>query len=724
MPDHPYHYPIIGYKHDLWSLKRESLVHFYKEHYVPNNATLIIVGDVDPDNALLLAQKEFGHIAADKNYKKSEYYHRADLKTQSVTLYRDIKSPLIILSWVIPGAKTGNDYLTDIVSWILGSGKGSRLHKKLVDEMQLVTDFETFTYDLFDHGMFFMYLQPKEISDLEAIITIINNELLILAKELVTDSELMRAIKRTEVEQLHLLESNQKQAYAIGKFFLALGDENYVYTYTQNPKDHLAFQIREFIKAYLRPSLMHKGAVLPLIGEERAYWQQLQAISDQEDKKILDARERTQTIEQGKCVVDIQVRSPKPFNFEKAKIIHLNNGLKVLYSSQDNLAKIDLIVEFVAKHDYDPVGKEGLSGCVAHLLLEGTKHYSAQLFIDTLESYGMTIHSSPGSIMLSMLAQDFSKGLELLNEILVNASFSPEAVDKVKAQMVADLDEFWDNPARFAVQLARQEIYKTHPASKSSLGTIEGVKNITREDVVQFYKKYYTPQGTRIAVVGALAGYDIPHLLEEKLGRWHGPAVEPLDYPILAPIKQHLLTYPILRDQTVLCYAGLSVSRNDDDYDALLLFDQVFTGDILNSMASRLFDLREQSGLFYTIGGSLLARVDTYKGLILIKTIVSNDRLEEAQKAIEHVINTAIDTLTDDELQEARQVVVNSLIDNFSSYAQMAATFLYKDKFDLPDDYFDKRAAKLASLSKDDVQRVVKKYLNTKAMVTICVGRV
>ena len=141
----------------------------------------------------------------------------------------------------------------------------------------------------------------------------------------------------------------------------------------------------------------------------------------------------------------------------------------------------------------------------------------------------------------------------------------------------------------------------------------------------------------------------------------------------------------------MLCYAGLSVSRNDDDYDALLLFDQVFTGDILNSMASRLFHLREQSGLFYTIGGSLLARVDTYKGLILIKTIVSNDRLEEAQKAIEHVINTAIDTLTDDELQEARQVVVNSLIDNFSSYAQMAATFLYKDKFDLPDDYFDKR---------------------------------
>ena len=157
----------------------------------------------------------------------------------------------------------------------------------------------------------------------------------------------------------------------------------------------------------------------------------------------------------------------------KAKIIHLNNGLKVLYSSQDNLAKIDLIVEFVAKHDYDPVGKEGLSGCVAHLLLEGKKHYSAQLFIDTLESYGMTIHSSPGSIMLSMLAQDFSKGLELLNEILVNASFSPEAVDKVKPQMVADLDEFWDNPARFAVQLASQEIYKTHPASKSSLGTIE-----------------------------------------------------------------------------------------------------------------------------------------------------------------------------------------------------------------------------------------------------------
>lgn len=722
--DHPYHNPIIGYKQDLWSLSRENLVHFYEHHYVPNNATLIVVGDAEPDDVFKRAEKEFGHFPASKNYKKEEFYHSPDLISHAVTIYRDTKIPLIILAWQIPGAKTANDYLIDIVSWIIGSGKGSRLYKKLVDELQLVTDLEAFTYDLFDQGIFFIFFQPKDIATLQQIVAVIQEELHELSEAAVSQQELTRAIKKIEIEHLALLENHQKQAYGIGRFYLATQDEQYLYTYTHAPKDHLVYQIKDFVRSYLRPSLMHKGAVLPLAPEERSYWIQLQEISDQEDERVLKQRSRTEVVEEGKCVTEIQARPPKPFTFARAKMLYLDNGLKVLYCNNPLLPKIDILIDFDAKQEYDPAGKEGVCSFVALLLVEGTKNYSAQELIDTIESLGMTLQTTPGFLTLSMLAADLPKGLELLQEILVYATFPQEAIEKVRAQMLADLDEFWDNPAQFVTQLARQEIYREHPSSKNVLGTVEGINAITREDIVDFYKRYMSPKAARLAIVGDISQYDIQHLLGQKLFAWQGKPVEPLVYPPLEPVKRHEIAYPILRDQTALCYAGLSVARMDQDYEKLLLFDQIFTGGVLGSMASRLFDVREQTGLFYTIGGSLVYRVDKQRGLIIVKTIVSNDRLSEAEHAIEHVINTAIDTLSDDELEQARQAVVNSLVDNFSSSFNIAITMLFKDKFNLPDDYFDKRAGALASLTKQQVQETVKKYLTTDKMVLIRAGRV
>lgn len=721
--DHPYHNPIIGYKHDLWSLSRENLVKFYDYHYVPNNATLIIVGDVEPEDAIKQAEKQFGHIAA-APHKKEQYYHSPDLKTQSITLYRDIKVPIVVLAWTIPGATTGEDYLIDVISWILGSGKGSRLYKKLVDELELATDLETFTYDLFDQGIFFIYVQPKDFATTAKIIEIIHEEIKTLGCTLVSQAEITRAIKKTEVEYLALMENYQKQAYAIGKFFLATEDENYLYTYTEKPKDHLAYQVKDFITTYFRPSLMHKGEVMPLAAEERDYWLELQEISDAEDQRILSLRLRGQKVEEGKCVVDVTARPPKPFHFPQARKLLLNNGLKVLYHDSATLPKIDIIIDFETKQQYDPPGKEGLSSFVANLLIEGTENYSAQHFTDTIDSYGMTLHTGAGQITLSMLSQDLPKGLELLNEILVHALFTSQAIEKIRTHMLADLDEFWDTPSQFVIQLARQEVYKNHPLSKNVLGTVEGVTGITRDDIVAFYKKYMNPHAARFSLVGDIRKYDIGHLLNEAFKSWQGQPFEPVAYPPIEPVKKHELVYPILRDQTALCFAGLSVTRMDDDYEKMLLFDQVFTGGVLHSMASRLFDLREQSGLFYTIGGSLIYHVDKQRGLIVVKTIVSNDRLEEAEKAIETVINTAIDTLSDDELTEARQAVINSLVDNFASYYHTAATFIFKDKFNLPDNYFEKRVEILSALTKQQIKDVVKNYLNTDKMVTIRAGRV
>lgn len=721
-PDHPYHYPVIGYKQDLWSLDPQKLINFYRTHYVPNNATLIVVGDVEPEEVFKLAEQYFGEIPSDETYKKKSFYFHSELGSKAVTLYRHIKQPFYMLAWVVPGLESKKEYALDLLSWIIGSGKGSRLQKKLVYEYKLVTEVESFTYDLYDHGLFIIYFQPKNEKDVEKIIELINEELRAFASEGPTQAELIRARKKAESGYLNIFENNQKVAYLLGKLYLATNDENYLFQYIDSSVD--AEEIKGLAATYLRPAVMHRGSVLPIEKSEERFWQLHQDQSDEEDSRILSGKKRQIPVEEGRYIKEIEVREPGAFSFPQAQKFVLPNGLTVLYYQNEEVPKIELSLDFKAKHYFDPDGKEGIGTFVANLLLEGTNKRSATELAEFFESHGMSIAMQAGAAAMSMLSSDLEKGLSLLTELYTESTFDEDSIEKIRSQILADLKIYWDDPNQFASQLVRDIVYKNHPYSKPTSGTVDSISSITREDVIEYAKKYLSPKETRIAVVGNLKGYNLENLFERTLGTWHGPEIKDLEFPRLQTLEKEEVNYPIKRDQIVLCFAGLSVSRFDHNYDKILIFDQIFTGGVLSAMSSRLFALREQSGLFYTIGGSLLANCDTQSGLVFIKTIVSSDRLTEAEEAIENLINHSSEYIYEEELSSARNAIINTLVDNFSSNRAMSNAFLFVDKYNLPADYFSTRASKILSIDGNEVLEAVKPILNTNKMVKIRIGRV
>ncbi len=723
-PDHPYHNPVIGYKHDLWSLDRDALVRFYERHYVPNNATLVIVGDVELEEALQKVEEAFGHIAPNLEYAKQEFYYSPDLGHQNVTLYRDIQQPFVILAWTIPGTTAGLDYVFDLISWIVGAGKGSRLYKKLVDELDLCTDIESFVYDLFEYGLFFVYFQPKDAADREKIIAIIAQEFEFLASELVTDQELVRARKKTEVDFISLAENNQKQAYLLGKLYLATGSELALANYCAYPHENLKDDIASLVKTYLRPAVMHRGQVLPLADTERDFWQIVQQRSDEEDARVLGNVTREIPVEEMLHGHTIVPKPPKPFTFPTYEECILSNGLKVLYCHNQEIPKIELVLDLKSKYYYESTDAAGMSMCVADLLQEGTEKHTGQELAQLIESYGMDMSAFPGQISMGMLSSDLHKGLSFLHEIITEAKVAPDAVERVKDRLLIEIKNFWDTPSQFAGQLMRQELYKNHPYSKNILGTEKTVSGLTRDMIFEQYKSTITPHGARLALVGDLRGINVPQLLEDILGSWGGPEVADIVYPEIMPIHAHTVDYTINRDQTVLAFGGISVSRYDADFDKLLLFDQVFTGGVLGSMSSRLFALREQSGLFYTIGGSLLAGSEKQPGIAFVKTIVSNDRLVQAEQQIRAVIEEGATQLTDTELFEAQQALINSMVDLFASNRQMANSFLFLDSFSFAKNYFDTRSQQLLAVTPQEIKQSVARILDSKKMVTVRIGRI
>ncbi len=449
-----------------------------------------------------------------------------------------------------------------------------------------------------------------------------------------------------------------------------------------------------------------------------------QEISDQEDERVLSNITREVRVEEGVQVHKIPIQKAKNFNFPKATKHVLPNGLTLLYYHNPNVPMIETLLSFKGKHYYDPEAAQGLISFMSDMLNEGTKKHTAIELAQAIELYGMNLETAPGYITLNMLSSDFERGLTLLHEILTESVFDQEAIEKVRDQNIADLKDYWDSPAQFASQLARDQVYKHHPYSKKIHGSLDSINAITRKDLISCYQQYITPDETIMVVVGDLHGYDIEKIIEKHLGSWQGPKVNDYIFPALVPLKAQEIPYDISRDQTVLCFAGLSIERKDPDFDKLLLFDQIFTGGVLGAMSSRLFQLREQSGLFYTIGGSLIKHSDKQPGMVFVKTIVSRDRLQEAEKSIVQTIDTAVDVLTEEELEQAKNALSNSLIDNFEANKTIASLMLFLEEFTLPIDYLDTRVRQLEKITVDEVKKATKKVLRSDQLVRIKIGRI
>ena len=252
-------------------------------------------------------------------------------------------------------------------------------------------------------------------------------------------AEVEKAAKQCQVNFYSLLENNQKQAYFIGKTFLALGEENYLFDYFNFTVDELHNKIPDIVNAYLRPSMMHTGIILPLEAQDKPLWQMLQKESDELDQKILSNIQRETPVQEGKYVKTIELKKGGEFDFPKPTRFTLSNGLNVLYYHNPNIPKIDVALELKAKHYYDPENLLGLNAFMNAMLLEGTKKHSGSELAEAIESEGISIRVAPGYIGLSTLENDFKKGLNFLHEIVTESTFEESAVEKVRTQIEAEL---------------------------------------------------------------------------------------------------------------------------------------------------------------------------------------------------------------------------------------------------------------------------------------------
>lgn len=726
-PNHPYHHPIIGYKEDLFAVNGKKLSAFYKKHYTPKNTALVVVGNVDAQEVFKEAELHFGSIKNTKKTTTQEFNSGAEdiLSNHTITIYRDVQKPYVMLAYLTPGRKTNyDDRVLDAVHYALAYSERSRLPKKLVEELHLVNTIGIMhSLELFDKDLFIIGFEPKKAEDIDTIITHIHKELRDLQENGLTEDELKRCNVVIQSNICDLKEHNFYYAFALAEHFIAKGELLDLSKYTLTDLQETNRLVSNFLKLHVNENRTHKATLLPFKNEEqRSLSYAMQKESDQLDAAILSQRIRTSPVEAPRYQLnlpnDIQ---NKTFTYPQPTITTLPNNLKLLHYFNKNVPKVTLILQLAATSTYDSDELPGLYAMLTEFLLEGTQNYTAEQFQAELDAHGIHLHINLGIISMSAFSKDLPKALELLFEIVAHAKLPEKFMEEVRSRMLSACQNQLDDASTIATNHIKNILYQGHPYSKNIIGTTESIAQINHTDVCEAYEYYFTPDHARLSIVGNFLDYDVEKLVNDHLGKWRGGSIKNTDYPPLPKVTAQRIKHELNRDQTILACAMPSINKDDKDYDNLTLFNQIFAG----GMHSLLFALREKSGIFYSIHGSVIHGTGTQPGVVYIESIVSPDRVQEAQELIVNLILSAADSITEKQIEQAKNKLLFANDEKYAKNQDIASTFIALDRLELPFDYYQNSTERFAHVTKQTMENAVKRIFNDNIehMVTVQVGR-
>lgn len=398
----------------------------------------------------------------------------------------------------------------------------------------------------------------------------------------------------------------------------------------------------------------------------------------------------------------------------KAQRTVLDNGMVLVVLRQPSLPFVVVRMSFKAGSVYDPVRKAGTASLTANLLTEGTKNRTSLEISEAIDFVGGSLGSGGGidfaHVNLTVLKKDIETGMDLLSDIILNPVFDPKEVKRQKEQVTASLINEKDDPRMVAAKAINKLIYHNHPYRYPANGDLETIPNITREDLVAFHRKYYSPNNAVFVAVGDISETQARELINKYLGKWQK---NNFDFPHVEKPKEIEQTQVRLISknltQATIMLGHLGVRRENPDYYALKVMNYILGG---GGFASRMMtNVRDKQGLVYSIYSYFAAAA--HSGSFKVSAQTKN---ENANRVIESVVQEIkqirSEQVPEEELNNAKAYLTGSFPLNLDTNAKVAGHLVNIENFNLGYDYFDKYPEYINSVTCEKVLEVAQKYLH------------
>jgi len=404
----------------------------------------------------------------------------------------------------------------------------------------------------------------------------------------------------------------------------------------------------------------------------------------------------------------------------------LANGADLIVSEKHDLPLVSFSITFLGGVDqFDVPDRRGVASLTAAMLNEGTKTRDGEALSNALQLLGTNVSvgvgSESGSISFISTTGKFAATLDILADMLLNSTFPPEALERLRAQRLVALNQAKAQPGSISGRVFPRVVYgDAHPYGLAQ--TEASVKAITRADVVAFHQNYFKPGRAVITVVGDVAPAAARRVIERGLSAWSAGGDRPTFALPALPAPRATTIYLVDKPGSAQSTFALGLpgpARNTPDYYALQVMNTILGG----MFQARLnANIREEKGYSYGVSsgfgfGKGPRPFRTGGDIVGDKTDAA---LIEFMKELRGILGAR--PVTDEELRTAKESLVQRLPGTFASVGAIngAITGLWAEG--LPDTYYQQYAKSIAAVSADDVLRVAKTHLNLDRLAIVIVG--
>ena len=690
---HPYKRKVIGRSDVIETITRDQVLSFYNKNYSPSNMVTVIIGDVDANHAIEKTKEAFN--AEYKKQTKTIYTKEAPLtKQQKKVEYLDTESGYMVIGFRGTPIDDKDSYALDVLATILGDGRSSVLNQVLKEKKRIAFSVDAGNSTFRDDGIFYISAN-YEPTKCKIVQDTIFNEIEKIKKNGVTDDQLKLAKNIIERSTYYSRESITNIATEIGYTMALTNDIKFYDTYLDNIKNVSKEDVKKVAEKYLGINRSAVSIVLPKSAKEIP----VASLTQQAPATAELVSENAQT--------------------QKYK---LSDGATMLYTP-NNVNDI-IAISIYAKGGQLAEQKAGTANLTATAMMRGTKNYTSLELSQVLEDNGIKIQPSASAdafaINVLTTKDEYDKTLELLNEVVNNATFEDYEIDKVKTEKLNTIKRNKDVPLQRAIEEYRDLIYQNSPYSISSKILEKNIPNITKEDIINYYNSIFAPKNLVISINGNIDKdktiQDLNNIFKPKENTKNFDFAQyNSKIPTVTTPRQTIQKVPTTETAWILLGWQTNGVLNEKDYATLQVIDSLLG----SGMSSRLFkDLREQEGLAYQLGSGYSPNV--LRGSFLLYIGTNPQTLDKAKSGLfAEITRLKTEYVGDKELQDAKEKLLGNYVIGLETNLDKASNIGWYEASTRGYEFKDKYEKLINSVTDSDIIEIANKYFTDDYILSI-----
>lgn len=716
---HPYHGNIMGSHADIQSARLSDIRAFFTRYYAPNNASMVIAGDIDKAAVRRLVDKYFGSFRRGADVPRPNVVTPPITSERRVVVADRVELPRVIMGWLTTPAYRKDDAELSIAAQILAGGKASRLYRALVYDKQLAQDVSAVQHGGALTSVFEIDVTARAGHSAREVEAAIDAELDALRSAGPTVQEVQRAQYAIETALLASMEKLGGDGLAdlLNEYNQFVGDPNYLAQDLARYRAVTPADVQRVLAAQLVRQarvVVHGVPGTPVPAAD---------VPVVKPKGRQPRPEGVNPDEPWRHAVPPAGPAPK-VALPAAHRFVLANGLTVLHHYNPALPLVAAEIVIKAGASANPASRPGLAGFTAAMLDEGTGKRSAGQIAQDLAQLGAHFSAGSGAetslISLMSLKSNFGKTLEIAADIVRNPAFAEAEIARQRASRLGDLAQHLEDAGAMADEMASLALYGPgHPFATGALGTEAAIRATTRADLFGFWQQHYIPNNSALVLSGDLTEPEARALAEAHFGSWQaGPAPERRAAPAVGGTARVVIVPKADASQTALQVTLLGTDRKTPDYAAL---------EVLNAALGGLFtsrintNLREDKGWSYGVYSMFDYRrtAGPFEIVGSVRTSATGAAVSEIFKEVRALREHRLPA---DELKTAINAQVLSLPGHFDTNEGVGASLASIFAYDLPLDYYSTLAEQFERVTAEQVQAVAQRYLVPENMVVVAVG--